>query len=291
MTVSVGTGESGAQNAKQRTKQGVGQRVSAIPKLTHAEAGRLSQTEYERVLALLEELEGEDWGQPTYCTAWNVREMVAHLAGAVTGSTSFAEFRRQNIQHPYVKEAEEPVDGTNRLQIEEREGKTTAELVAEFRRSGQIAVQKRQDLPWLARKMRVPMGSMGLTSFEYLMDTIYPRDQWMHRYDICAATGREMVLTAAHDGRLVALVLRDIAEKLKKEMAERSVALRLTGEAGGAYLFGRASDPNCTIEIDACVFCLRSSGRITVGDALEEATVTGDGAAAEWFLRNAEVMF
>lgn len=291
MTVSTGTAERGAQGAKKNAAQKAMQRVTEIPKLTHAEAGRLSQTEYERVLALLEELEGEDWAQPTYCTEWNVREMVAHLAGAVTGSTSFAEFRRQNIQHPYVKEAEEPVDGTNRLQIEERAGKRPAELVEEFRQNGQIAVRNRQRLPWLVRKLRVPMGSMGLTSFEYLLDTIYPRDQWMHRYDICAATGREMVVTAAHDGRMAALVLRDIADKLKKELAERSVALRLTGEAGGDYLFGRPSEPDCTIEIDAFVFCLRSSGRITVDEALEQATVTGDGATATWFLRNAEVPF
>ncbi|MDX1689302.1 MAG: maleylpyruvate isomerase family mycothiol-dependent enzyme [Candidatus Promineifilaceae bacterium] len=271
--------------------QGAGQRASEIPKVTHAEAGRLAQTEYERVLALLEELEGDDWAQPTYCTEWNVREMVAHLAGAVTGSTSFAEFRRQNMQNPYVKEFEEPVDGTNKLQIEEREGKTTAELVEEFRQSGQIAVRKRQNLPWLLRKLRVPMGSMGLTSFEYLMDTIYPRDQWMHRYDICAATGREMEVTAAHDGRMVALVLRDIADKLRQELADRSVALRLTGEAGGNYLFGGAADPDCTIEMDAFTFCLRSSGRITVEEASERVTVMGDGATAVWFLRNMEVMF
>lgn len=280
-----------AEKATKSAAQGAKQRVSEIPKLTHAEAGRLAQTEYERVLALLEKLEGDDWGQPTYCTEWNVREMVAHLAGAVTGSTSFAEFRRQNMQNPYVREFEEPVDGTNKLQVEERAEKTTAELVEEFRRSGQIAVRKRQNLPWLLRKVRVPMGSMGLTSFEYLMDTIYPRDQWMHRYDICAATGREMEVTAAHDGRIVALVLRDIADKLRKGLAERSVALRLTGEAGGNYLFGRAADPDCTIEMDVFTFCLRSSGRITVEEASEKVTVTGDGATAAWFLREMEVMF
>jgi len=291
MAVSTGTSERGAQVAKQGGKQRAAQRVTEIPRLTHAEAGRLAQTEYERVLALLERLEGEDWAQPTYCTAWNVRDMVAHLAGAVTGSTSFAEFRRQNVQNPYVKEFEEPVDGTNKLQIEERAEKTQAELVEEFRQSGQIAVQKRQDLPWLVRKIRLPMGSMGLTSIEYLMDTIYPRDQWMHRYDICAATGREMAVTAAHDGRMVALVLRDIADKLRKELAERNLALRLVGEAGGDYLFGRQAGPDCTIEVDVFTFCLRASGRITVEEASERATVTGDGATAAWFLRNMEVMF
>ena len=67
-----------------------------IPRSSHEEAGKLSQTEYERVVDLLESLNGDDWQQPTYCTAWNVREMVAHLAGGVTGSTSLAEFMRQH---------------------------------------------------------------------------------------------------------------------------------------------------------------------------------------------------
>jgi len=61
------------------------QPVADIPSLTHTEARELAQTEYERVLSLLQMLEGDDWQQPTYCTEWNVREMVAHLAGAVTG--------------------------------------------------------------------------------------------------------------------------------------------------------------------------------------------------------------
>lgn len=190
------------------------QKAIDIPACTHAEAGKLSQVAYERLLALLETLQGDEWQQPTYCTEWRVLDMVAHLAGSVTGSTSFAEFKRQNVSNPYLKD--DPINGMNKLQVEERADKSTAELITEFRQNGQIAVNNRQRLPWLLRKIRVPMGELGFASFEYLMDIIYPRDQWMHRYDICAATGKKMVVTAEHDGRIVALVLRDIAQKLRK---------------------------------------------------------------------------
>ena len=81
-------------------------KASDIPPVAHAEAGQQSRIEYERVLALLESLEGDDWQQQTYCTEWTVREMVAHLAGSMTGSTSLSEFVRQNVRNPYIKEAE-----------------------------------------------------------------------------------------------------------------------------------------------------------------------------------------
>lgn len=281
MTLSIGVNEMTRQN------------VAHIPPLTHAEAGKLSQTEYERLLAVLETLSGDDWQQPTYCTEWRVRQMVAHLAGAVAGSSSYAEFIRQNVTNPYAKAAAEPVDGTNKLQIEERTSHTPAELVAEFRQKGQIAVNNRQKLPWLIRKTRLPMGSLGLASFEYLMDTIYPRDQWMHRYDICAATGKhkQMITTPEHDGRIVALVLRDIAKKLRKPLGNRTIVLRLLGNAGGEYQFGNKATPDCTVEIDVFAFNLRASGRITVEEAWGKTAVSGDPAAAKWFLTNCEVMY
>lgn len=266
------------------------QNVADIPKLTHAEAGPLAQTEYERLLAVLETLSGDEWQQPTYCSEWNVRQMVAHLAGAVAGSSSFAEFKRQNIDAPYGDEVDEPVDGTNRLQIEERADKTTDELVAEFRELGQVAVHNRQKLPWIVRKIRVPMGSLGFASFEYLMDTIYPRDQWMHRYDICAATGKEMVVTPEHDGRIVALVLKDIARKLSKQLGNRTILLRLTGKVTAVYQFGQGT-PDCEIDIDFFDFNLRASGRISAEEALGKTAVSGDHAAAEWFIHNCEVMY
>ncbi len=269
----------------------VNQQVVDIPKLTHKEAGIMSQVEYERLLAVLESLSGDDWQKPTYCQAWNVRDMTAHIAGAVAGSGSFSEFKRQNIDNPYAKESKDPVDGTNKLQIEERADKTPEELVTEFRQKGQIAVTNRQKLPWPIRKIHLPMGSLGFASFEYLMDTIYPRDQWMHRYDICAATGKKMVTTPDHDGRLVELVLRDIARKLHNQFKIRTLTVRLLGDVDSEYQFGPAATPDCTIAIDLFDFNLRASGRITLAETLGRTAVTGDQDFARWFLENCEVPY
>ena len=267
------------------------QLAAEITPLTHAEAGRLSQVEYERTLTILESLEAGDWGQPTYCTAWTVRDMVAHLAGAAAGSTTFAEFMRQNVTNPYLKQVSDPVDGINKLQLEERAARTTAELVAEFRQSGQIAVHNRQKLPWIARKIRLPMGTLGFAPLEYLMDTIYPRDQWMHRYDICAATGKPMVVTPEHDGRITALVVLDIAKKLRKDLAQRSVVVQLRGEIEDEFRLGGPQTSDCRIEMDFFDFHLRASGRISAAEATKRTTIGADQASATWFLHEMEVPY
>lgn len=262
-------------------------KAGEIPPVAHAEAGQQSRIEFERVLALIESLEGDDWQQQTYCTEWTVREMVAHLAGSMTGSTSLAEFVRQNVRNPYIKEAENPVDGVNRLQVEERADKITEEIIAEFRQNGPIAIRNRQKLPWLVRQIPIP----GVGNFGYLMDIIYPRDEWMHRYDICAATGKKMVITPEHDGRLTDLVLLDIAKKLKKQLAGRTIILQIKGALTGTYQFGSKAEPDCTLEIDLFDLHLRASERISIEEAMRRTAVSGDASVAHWFLNNATVLY
>ncbi len=209
----------------------------------------------------------------------------------MTGSTSVREFVRQNITNPYLKDVADPVDAINRLQLAERAGKSNDELVQEFRINGQIAVHNRQKLPWLVRQLRAPMGpALGLTALEYLLDMLYPRDQWMHRYDLCAATGKPMQVLPEHDGRITALVVRDIACKHRKEWGQRSVLLQLAGKLGGEYLFGSAA-PVCTLEIDGYDFHLRASGRLSAEDAFSRARLRGDEATGHWFLRSMQAVY
>jgi hypothetical protein len=64
-----------------------------IAPLSHAEAGALARVELEHFLQLLEALGPEDWECPTLCTAWSVRDILAHQAGAYSAGASFAELR------------------------------------------------------------------------------------------------------------------------------------------------------------------------------------------------------
>jgi uncharacterized protein (TIGR03083 family) len=267
------------------------QLASDISKLTHGEAGRMAAQELERTLALLESLSEEDWHQPTACTLWTVRNMVSHLAGACAGYASWAGFWRYYLQNPYVRGASVPIDGINRRQVEDRAEATPAELIAELRTVGPKAIRTRQRLPWPLRALRLPLGPpLGTVPLGYLTDLIYTRDMWMHRLDICQATERKMAVTADHDGRVVALVMRDLARKLGRQLQDRTVVLDLTGEAGGTYQFGQGA-VDSTIEMDAFTFNELASERLTPAAAASRASIQGNRAVGDWFLHNADVPY
>lgn len=80
------------------------------------------------------------------------------------------------------------------------------------------------------------------------------RDPWMHRVDLARATQRELVLTADHDGVIVADVAAEWAAR-----HGRPCALTLHGPAGGAWTFGDGEPEQ--IELDAVEFCRILSGR------------------------------
>ncbi len=87
----------------------------------------------------------------------------------------------------------------------------------------------------------------------YLLDVILTRDVWMHRVDVCRATGRELQLTPEHDGVLVADVVAEWAQR-----HGRPYRLRLTGPAGGEWSAGTDGEE---LELDAVEFCRLLSGR------------------------------
>ena len=95
------------------------------------------------------------------------------------------------------------------------------------------------------------------------MDVIYTRDTWMHRVDLAQATGLPLELTADHDGRLVADVVRDWADR-----HGRPFRIQLDGPAGGSYAQGVGGEEH---NLDAVEFCriLRAGERDPVSSRRE----------------------
>lgn len=268
------------------------QDAARIPALTHEEAGTLARTELERMVAVVETLEGDDWQQPTECTEWTVRDMVAHQAGSYAGGASWPEFFHQASARP--SEDQMQVDAMNARQVADRAGASTEELIAELREVGPKAVRRRSRLPWLLRKIPVPFGPpLGTAKIEYLTDVIYPRDTWMHRADICRATGKSFVQTAEHDGRMVALVVRELADHLRGTLNGASVVFELRGAAGGRYRIGDASEPAATITMDVLNFSRLASERITTDEVQNAglAEIAGDAHVASHVLANTVVPY
>ncbi len=239
----------------------------AIPPLTHREAVNMAKLEFERFLALLTSFSDDDWEKPTACTLWNVRQLVAHVTGACASYAHWSQFKRQGnpkVQRPYRARGLSFLDSMNQIQVDDRASSSPAALINELQRVGPHALATRARIPGLVRALRVPLPALGgIVPIGYLTDLIYTRDMWMHRLDLCRATGHEMAMTPEHDGRIVALVMRDLEKKLVAKLRTTSVVYHLSGNIGGMWLLGAKSSPAATIHLDVLDFNLLASGRLT----------------------------
>jgi uncharacterized protein (TIGR03083 family) len=152
------------------------------------------------------------------------------------------------------------VDGIGAVQIAERAEIPDADLAARVRAVFPRALKGRAKLPAVLRKnVRMKIEVPGITEtwrLGYLTDLILTRDLWMHRVDISRATGRNVELTAGHDGRIVAEIVAEWARR-----HGRPFTLHLDGPAGGTFMQGEGGDE---LTLDAVEFCrilsVRASG-------------------------------
>lgn len=241
------------------------------PAIARPAAIDLAEAEYRNLHDLLASLDDDDWGRPTDCTGWTVRDMAGHVLGGMRGAASIVEGLRQQREWKRRSKANgtNEVDEMTALQIEVVAGLSTAELVADIRRLvGPAAAGRRKTPAPLRRWMKVPVEVPGVAevwTLGYLTDVIFTRDTWMHRVDISRATGREVRLTAEHDGVLVA----DIAREWLARHGQ-PVTLILGGPAGGTFTQGTGGP---VVEIDAVEFCRVMSGRSTPTHPLLETLV------------------
>jgi uncharacterized protein (TIGR03083 family) len=219
-------------------------------------AMQLAATEYQRVVDLLRALDRDAWHAPTDCAGWDVRALTGHTLGMIDFARSLRLQRRQ------VKETAKRggvfIDTLNDLQVEQRAGLAPAQVVDLFAAHSPSAVRARRRTPGFIRRRTMPVpqevnGRMESWTLGFLVDVILTRDQWMHRIDIARATGVPPVLTAEHDGVLVADVVHEWAER-----HAQPYTLQLTGPAGGSWSAGTGGE---AIELDAVEFCRVLSGR------------------------------
>jgi uncharacterized protein (TIGR03083 family) len=223
----------------------------------HREAMTLAATEYQRFVDLLHRLGPDDWSKPTDCTHWDVRATVAHNLGSIEGNASIREFAHQFRTSTKRAKASGQllVDELTALQVEDRASLSPEELRRRVEKSAPRAVAGRRRMPGVLRrtvKVDTPPPFERMT-LGYLCDTIFTRDVWMHRVDISRATANPMDLNAAHDGRLVAVIVGEWAGR-----HGQPYDLELEGPAGGHFRSGRDGE---RIRLDAVEFCRVLSGR------------------------------
>jgi len=239
--------------------------TAATAVMTYADWMAAAEEEYRRLDALLRSLSDDEWSRRTDCTEWDVRAMVAHLLGAAESEASPRELVHQLRLARRVGRNGDFVDKINEVQVRERAGRPPAQLVADLAAAAPRAVHGRRRIPRPVRALPVPFGPpLGIRPLGYLMGRIYTRDAWMHRVDISRATGRDLLLTADHDGRIVADVVAEWADN-----HGAPYRLELTGPAGGTWERGTGGEE---LRLDAVEMLRVVSGRAS-GSGLLATTV------------------
>jgi uncharacterized protein (TIGR03083 family) len=231
--------------------------VDRIPPLEHEEAMWLAQAEYQRLIELVDQLALEDWTRPTDCTGWDVTAVLAHLLGMMELDADPAELARQlsAANQRAATTGEMRIDALTALQVAEHAHLSSSQLVDALRTAAPEALAGRSRMTAEERAMVYNPGPPYDEDWTrgYLIDVIHTRDPWMHRIDICRATGGELTLTPDHDGRIVADV---VAEWARRHGQPCTVVL--DGPAGGIYAQGEGG---AQLHLDAVQFCRTLSGR------------------------------
>lgn len=222
------------------------------PMIDRATAARLAETEYQRLIEVLRSLAPDDWATPTECPGWDVRAMAGHALGMAEMAASPLESARQ--PRAARKRGGVLIDALTALQVEEHAHLSTTEVVTRFAAVAPKAARARRRVPSLLRRKAVSSGTEHDEKWTlgYMMDVILTRDPWMHRMDILRAVGGTPVLTAEHDGVLVADVVEEWAGRHGQPFT-----LVLSGPAGGEWTHGGPE-----LRFNAVEFCRILSGRV-----------------------------
>ena len=122
--------------------------------------------------------------------------MAGHMLGMAQMAASLREMVRQ--QRAAAKRQKRDgglsIDALTAVQVDKNAGLTTAEVVEAMRVVGPKAARARRRTPALVRNRTLPepqdvAGEKECWTIGFLLDTILTRDPFMHRIDICRATG------------------------------------------------------------------------------------------------------
>jgi uncharacterized protein (TIGR03083 family) len=245
-----------------------------IPRTPLRVAQAVARAELETCLAALRRLDDADWHRPTECTGWTVHDVVAHMVGQVEELARPDRLMRR-VRRARREPAGSVLDNHNRYQVQDRAAVPAEELVRQLETQTVRAIRAVGRIPGpVRRRIRLSRvfaeaANFPDDSFDYLARVILARDPWMHRLDICAATGRAPHL-GDNDRLIVEQVIRDLAEAWSGPPVE----IDLAGPAGGRWTLGDRA-PVATLRADVVPYLRHLSGRSPGGDV----TVDGDTAA------------
>lgn len=130
--------------------------------------------EYQAFAELIRPLSAEEWSAPTRCEGWTVGDVAAHVIGTLSDVVAF---RLDGLGTPEV----------TLRQVEERRGRTPAELAEELDGAGKLAADLLAGFDDAAWASPSPGGVDGTLGFG--IEALW-YDTYVHNEDIRAALGR-----------------------------------------------------------------------------------------------------
>jgi uncharacterized protein (TIGR03083 family) len=240
--------------------------VDEIRTIDHRDAMQIAQVEGARLLDVVDQLEDPDWSRPTDCAGWDVKALLSHVLGAMEANARLREFVHQfRVATKAAKASGRPmIDEMTAEQVHSHASLSPAEIRRRMHALAAGAVRGRRRIPAPMRAMPFTPGPPieGKWTMGFLIDTIMNRDCWMHRVDLARATGKELVLTPDHDGRIVADVVAEWARGHAQPFT-----LVLGGPAGGTFVHGERGEE---LHLDAVEFCRTLSGRAVRSGLLDQ---------------------
>jgi uncharacterized protein (TIGR03083 family) len=251
---------------------------------------------WDRLDALLADLDDADWQRPTCLPGWNVQAVVAHIIGTenmLIGVTS-PPLEVSEASHPHVRN---DIGGFNEAWVQALSAEAPADLLERFRRD--IATRKAalagiSDEDWDA----VGFTPAGPDTYGRFM-RIRVFDQWMHELDIRDAVGRP----GGEDGPAASVALDEMAVAMgyvvgKKAGAPQGARVRLvlTGDAGrevlvevaerAAVVDALSGPPTLRATMPVGVFARLGGGRADPATQRGEIELDGDVELGERLVAN-----
>jgi uncharacterized protein (TIGR03083 family) len=252
-------------------------------------------------VALLRELDPDDWDKSTDLPGWNVRYIAAHLAHL---ESELAGNPQQQVEVPEAPHINSPMSVFTESGPLARADWSTDQIIDELESSA----AKRDE----ALRAMMPLdpaapgdGFAAVTGWDW--ETLLSNrviDQWMHQQDIRRAVGRPGGLAGAGGAHALAVFSRGIPYVVGKRVGPppgTSVVVGISGEhpaelAAAVGDDGRATridpapaEPTARIGMDFETFIVLSGGRRSPEQVT--ATVIGDSGLGNAVLANLAVTF
>lgn len=240
-------------------------------------------------IALLEQLDEQDWSRPTDLPGWDVKAVAAHLAHL---ESELAGMPQELVEAPEAPHVRNMLGQYTEVGTALRRDRPPRRIIDELRTAVETRVaQLRDDPPADLRATGPSFAALAGWSWETLL-TNRPLDLWMHEQDVRRAVGRPGGLDtpgAAHVAGVFARALPMVFGKRAQAQPGQSLVLEVSdaprpdipsrlavevGEDGRARPVDPPADPTTTVRLSFEDWMRRSGGRCPAEEV--SAQISGD---------------